>query len=301
MKKYNSNGKLLITGEYVVLDGASSLAVPCEFGQSLSYIPDNSNIIKWISFNNDKEKWFSTSLKADNFSIVDTSSEKSSNWLINVLEKSFQISKRRIPGCTIKTYVDFPLEWGLGSSSTIINNIARLFNINPFKLHFACSNGSGYDIACAISESPIKFQLINSEPKFSSLTWSPKFSDELYFIHLNVKQNSNKEVDRFNKIKKNKTYIHQINELTDQIIYCDEIKEFEELITEHEKIIGDCINEKPIKNKYFHDYDGAIKSLGAWGGDFILATRNRKKYFEDKGLNTVLPFKKMVKNKLIEY
>ena len=161
MKKYNSNGKLLITGEYVVLDGASSLAVPCEFGQSLSYIPDNSNIIKWISFNNEKEKWFSTSLKANDFSIIETSCKKSSTWLINVLEKSLRISERRIPGCTIKTYVDFPLEWGLGSSSTVINNIARLFNISPFKLHFSCSNGSGYDIACASSESPIALPLHN--------------------------------------------------------------------------------------------------------------------------------------------
>ena len=30
---FYSNGKLLITGEYVVLDGAKALALPTKFGQ----------------------------------------------------------------------------------------------------------------------------------------------------------------------------------------------------------------------------------------------------------------------------
>ena len=32
---YYSNGKLLITGEYLVLDGAEALALPTKFGQNL--------------------------------------------------------------------------------------------------------------------------------------------------------------------------------------------------------------------------------------------------------------------------
>ena len=32
---FYSNGKLLLTGEYVVLDGAKALAVPTRFGQNL--------------------------------------------------------------------------------------------------------------------------------------------------------------------------------------------------------------------------------------------------------------------------
>ena len=43
------------------------------------------------------------------------------------------------------------------------------------------------------------------------------------------------------------------------------------------------------------DYEGQIKSLGAWGGDFILAAGpvNSKKYFYDKGYNTVLNYKEI--------
>ncbi|MEQ3661167.1 MAG: GHMP kinase, partial [Flavobacterium sp.] len=42
---YYSNGKLLLTGEYVVLDGAKALAVPTKFGQSLSIESGINNLI----------------------------------------------------------------------------------------------------------------------------------------------------------------------------------------------------------------------------------------------------------------
>ena len=34
-KEFYSNGKLLITGEYLVLDGAKAFALPTKFGQNL--------------------------------------------------------------------------------------------------------------------------------------------------------------------------------------------------------------------------------------------------------------------------
>ena len=36
MDAFYSHGKLLLTGEYLVLDGALALAVPCKLGQSLT-------------------------------------------------------------------------------------------------------------------------------------------------------------------------------------------------------------------------------------------------------------------------
>ena len=46
-KKYYSNGKLLITGEYVVLDGAKALALPTKFGQYLIIEPGKNQQINW--------------------------------------------------------------------------------------------------------------------------------------------------------------------------------------------------------------------------------------------------------------
>ena len=54
MQTFNSNGKLLLTGEYLVLDGAKALAVPTIFGQSLSLeLIDEAKII-WSSFDENK-------------------------------------------------------------------------------------------------------------------------------------------------------------------------------------------------------------------------------------------------------
>ena len=49
MKTFRSHGKLLLTSEYVVLDGAKALALPTKFGQSLSILPNNKGNISWQS------------------------------------------------------------------------------------------------------------------------------------------------------------------------------------------------------------------------------------------------------------
>ncbi len=47
-----------------------------------------------------------------------------------------------------------------------------------------------------------------------------------------------------------------------------------------------------IKEKLFNDFKGVIKSLGAWGGDFILVCGDdsSKEYFKNKGYHTLLNF-----------
>ena len=48
--KISSPGKLLITSEYYVTKGALALAIPTKFRQSLEFKCDNSNKLKWKSF-----------------------------------------------------------------------------------------------------------------------------------------------------------------------------------------------------------------------------------------------------------
>jgi mevalonate kinase len=57
-KTFYSNGKLLITGEYVVLDGAKALALPTKFGQNLIIDEGNNELITWKSFDKDGSIWF---------------------------------------------------------------------------------------------------------------------------------------------------------------------------------------------------------------------------------------------------
>ena len=52
-KEFYSNGKLLVTGEYVVLDGALALAIPTKFGQTMKVAPTTGNVIHWKSYDAD--------------------------------------------------------------------------------------------------------------------------------------------------------------------------------------------------------------------------------------------------------
>jgi hypothetical protein len=53
-----------------------------------------------------------------------------------------------------------------------------------------------------------------------------------------------------------------------------------------------------IKEQFFSEYWGEIKSLGAWGGDFILATSERsaeetKTYFNQKGFEVLFKYEQL--------
>ena len=298
MKKIHSNGKLLITGEYLVLDGAISLALPCNYGQSLRFTSHKKNILNWISLDVNKEIWFEASFEANTFKVQKTSDDNIVKWVQKILKSSSELStsKKKLEG-TIINELEFPSNWGLGSSSTLLNNISNLYEIDPYDLHFSTTNGSGYDIACASYNTSLTYQIINNKPIVNPVDWNPDYKNEIIFIYLNKKQKSNLEIKRYHKLKKNLDLVNQISNITKKIIKSKSISEFEKLIDQHELIISELIQTKTVKEKYFSDYNGSIKSLGAWGGDFILATRNNKNYFLEKGFNTVFTFSELIKNK----
>ena len=133
-----------------------------------------------------------------------------------------------------------------------------------------------------------------------NIHWDPDFKNEISFIFLNKKQNSYLEIKRFQSLKKDLGLINEVSDLTKKIIASNTLNEFEELIDIHEKIIGNLIGVVPVKKQLFTDYNGSIKSLGAWGGDFIMATKNNKNYFLNKGYHIVIPFNEIIKNSTLK-
>ena len=67
MHKFYSHGKLLLTAEYAVLDGAKALALPTKLGQSLEVKTIEQPKIKWKSFDHQNNLWFETNLTVTNF------------------------------------------------------------------------------------------------------------------------------------------------------------------------------------------------------------------------------------------
>ena len=296
MKSFHSNGKLLISGEYLVLDGALSLALPCKFGQSLNFTEDSNGTLEWISKDMNDTIWFNAYFEAKTLKVLKTSNYNTVKWVKKILEfcNKNSLTNKNLQG-KIECKLEFPNNWGLGSSSTLLNNLASLYEVNPYDLHFSTTNGSGYDIACAGSNSAITYQVIENIPEVKKMDWSPVFKDEILFIFLKKKQKSNLEVKRFKELKKDPDLISRISSITKEIIYSKTIEEFEHLLDEHEAITGQYIQSETVKSKYFSDYEGSVKSLGAWGGDFVLATRENKKYFLDKGFDTILSFSEIIK------
>ena len=47
---YTANGKLLLTSEYFILDGAKGLALPTKYHQKLVLQPIQSEILEWKSY-----------------------------------------------------------------------------------------------------------------------------------------------------------------------------------------------------------------------------------------------------------
>ena len=203
-----------------------------------------------------------------------------------------------ILGNKFSTKLNFKREWGLGTSSTFVNNLAKWANIDPYRLLFSAFKGSGYDIACCDVNNPIIFEKKQNSINVKNITFNPPFIENIYLIHLDKKQNTQTSITNYLRTKSEKNdLIKRINLISEEMLQCKNLNHFEDLIVEHESIISQAISQEPIQKLTFNDYNlGKIKSLGAWGGDFILVTskNNDLSYFNNKGFETILKLSDLV-------
>lgn len=300
---FHSNGKLLLTGEYLILHGAKSLATPVAAGQSLMLLPsEQTDQIHWITqYQGNPALELRLSPQLDILQANPPSFD--SGFLMQLLRAADRLQPGKLStlkGKTLVSNLEFAPDWGLGSSSSLISNIARLFEINPFDLHFKVSKGSGYDIACAQSKQAILYQLNGQRPDIQEVDYNPAFKDELYLVYLGQKQDSAKEVSRFMTSNQISTEdIHTVGELTEAFLEAGSSHELSRVVREHEKLLAHHLGMKPIQDQYFSSFDGTIKSLGAWGGDFaLIITKNDKKkvneYFAAKKLQYLFSFDELI-------
>lgn len=299
-KAFYSNGKLLLSGEYAILDGALGLAIPTSYGQSLHVAPSQSGLLEWTSFDENDEVWFAAKFDLTNLKMLSTSDEGMSKTLVSLLlEVNAQNPLLLVDsdGFIIETHLTFPHSWGLGTSSTLINNLAQWARVDAYQLLRNAFGGSGYDIACAQHNSPITYQIKNGTPNVREIDFDPIFRESLFFVHLNQKQSSKKAIEAYRSRKFDKeALVREITDITHKMTLAPTLADFELLMEEHETVLSRVLGIPPIKQLLFPDYFGMVKSLGAWGGDFVLATGDEKSltYFKEKGYKTVIPFSKMV-------
>jgi mevalonate kinase len=300
-KTFYSNGKLLITGEYLVLDGAKALALPTKFGQDLTVEPGSHDTIYWTSYDYDGSFWFD-----DRFAFSEIThktqyeNQPVKNMLIAILHEAFLLNPdflKEPEGYTIKTKLTFPKFWGLGTSSTLINNIAQWLEIDAYTLLQNSFGGSGYDIACAQNNAPILYQRIDGKPIVTPIAFKPLCAANIYFVYLNQKQDSRVAIAAYRK--KSSTLdqiIPKFDTLTASIIQENNFTSLTKALSQHETQMSQILELPQVHQELFPDFKGTIKSLGAWGGDFVLVLSedNPTSYFCNKGYQTILSYADMI-------
>lgn len=292
---YSAQGKFLITGEYAVLDGVPGLAIPLRLKQYLTVTPRTDQIIYWKSYDADGSVWyedtFASSLAATSVDSLITAKLK------EILQTALQLSGKNRFSCgyDVRTTLDFNRVYGMGTSSTLITMVAQWVGCDAYALQFACFGGSGYDIACATALSAIIYTYDAIKPTLKPVTFNPVFSSELFFVYLNKKQNSRESIARFNKQLLTPDVKLRLSSMPQRFLDAtQDLRVFQELMVVHEAMISLLIGLEPVQMQ-FKDFTGKLKSLGGWGGDFILAAGgDAPSYFNARGYDVVLGWDKVV-------
>lgn len=288
-----------------MLDGALALALPTQPGQQLELqaLEGRTPRLYWQSLDHEGERWFEAVFRLPDLSLLESSDPTMGERLASLLQAARQQAPDFLStsqSLLATTRLDFPRLWGLGTSSTLVHLLASWAQVDPFQLLAATFGGSGYDIACAAAKGPILYQRREGQPWSQPVDFHPPFKDQLYFVYLGQKQNSREGIARYRARKQELAQpLKAINALTEQMLHCSQLADFEALIREHETLVAQHIGLPKAYDRYFSDYWGAVKSLGAWGGDFVLLSSARSEaetsaYCNEKGFGLFMKYRDLI-------
>lgn len=289
----------MLTSEYFAIDGALVLAVPTRLGQEFFFDErdDQKSFVFWEAYHQNK-LWLKAVIDYKNWQVLETNIPSGAEFILKTLKNVQDLSETKFKGTGsyyLKTNLQFPADYGLGSSSTLMNNLAEWAETDPFHLNSISLGGSGYDIAVAKTKSAVLFQN-KPEIKYEKVNFDPSFKNELIFIHLNQKQDSREGITLYKSKTKSQKLINEFSDLTRNILLCNELENFSQLMFFHEQKISDFIEIPTVKDKFFTDCPSFVKSLGAWGGDFVMSAKFEgfKDYFWGKGFTTVFDWDDLI-------
>jgi hypothetical protein len=109
-------------------------------------------------------------------------------------------------------------------------------------------------------------------------------------VYLNKKQSSKSAINNYlNKqfsLDKVKT---KIDKITAFVTETNDVSAFMAALDKHEILMSGVLEQLTVKESFFPDFNGTVKSLGAWGGDFVMVVskENPLLYFAEKGYDTI--------------
>lgn len=124
----------MLSGEYLVLDGAEALALGLQVGQRMRVEDVPGDGLEWESTEKDGSVWFSARFAADG-----TLQEASDAAVAARLKSLLAVCREENPrfdfsGKRVCLHAEFDRSWGLGSSSTLIYTLAQWAQVDPFAL-----------------------------------------------------------------------------------------------------------------------------------------------------------------------
>lgn len=294
--KFYASGKLLLFGEYLVLRGVQCLAIPLKYGQTMEVIERSDQEIAWTAKANEMV-WFSAYFSKE-LNIIKTSDTEKANGLRELLiflkSQNTEIFQS---GINIETQTNFPTEWGFGTSSTLVSLLAQWSDVNPYLILDQYFGGSGYDVACANVDTPILYTAENRTTE--SVDLAKAITSKILFVYSGKKQATSPEVKRFNTLEIPSETIEKTNQTISAAVKSTEIETFEKAMDESEDMLSQILNRPTIKEDKFADYPFSIKSLGAWGGDFFMATyrdeNEARSYFKNLGYTVQFNYDELIK------
>ena len=119
-------------------------------------------------------------------------------------------------------------------------------------------------------------------------------------MYLGHKQESSAAIQHYRQAPVDKAGLAQeITAITQELARARTLQGFASLLEDHENLIAQALQLTRVQKSHFADYWGTIKSLGAWGGDFVLATSDRSEketlqYFTKRDYSPCVPYAKMI-------
>lgn len=298
-KEYSrkANGKFLLTGEYMVLRGAEALALPLVQGQRILLVPHEGEAIFWEGFA-PAGKWFETALHTDTLAVLAGADAEKSARLVNILHEI----RREAPdflkgGWWVRTDLDFDPTFGMGSSSTLLALLCDAAGVDALPVLKNTFGGSGYDLACAFVQTPVRYTLIEDGPHTEPVSLAEEVVKHMLFVYSGNKMVSSGEVKKFSSLHIPSETVETFTNFTREALVAADHRTFAQVMHRHEEQLGRLL-EQPVLQTRFPDFTGTVKSMGAWGGDFFMAVADdveaAKAYFEAKGFGPVYRYSEIV-------
>nr|MBM3931420.1 hypothetical protein [Sphingomonadales bacterium] len=297
-----------MSGEYVVLDGATAFGLASRMGQSMSVFRGSEpGCLRWTALDHLHNPWLQANYRIldGQWSVGEVSDKaaEASSILQNWLQAAWTLMAKpgegsvsgyegaswndilHTEGLTVQTQLDFARSWGLGSSSTALALLAQWLGVDARRLYALTTNGSGYDLEVAMQNSSILYRLPEGraipnspspaplEPIVQPIAYRSPQGGALWLVDPGGKQISAKEVVRYRNLDTNQRMAHveEISSLSIALATCQDVTMMLDFFEQHDAVLEKLLGQPCLQRSAGNGFPGRLKSLGAWGGDLFLA------------------------------